>query len=52
MLERERWFRVVMGQDEVARLITPDATTTVPLPEAVSEGLSFKLGLEMSSPQT
>jgi ERCC4-related helicase len=48
MSDRERWFRIVMGQDEVARLITPDATCVVKLPDAVSEGLSFKLGLESS----
>jgi hypothetical protein len=35
-----------MGQDEVARLITPDETCAVKLPDAVSEGLSFKLGLD------
>ena len=46
MSDREQWFRVVMGQDEVARLITPDSDNTVPLPEAVSERLNFKLGLE------
>lgn len=45
MSDRERWFRVVMGQDEVARLITPDSTAFVPLPAAVAEELSFKLGL-------
>jgi ERCC4-related helicase len=46
MSDREKWFRVVMGQDEVARLITPDSSeTTIPLPNAISEELSFKLGL-------
>lgn len=45
MSDRERWFRVVMGQDEVARLISPDMASTVPLPEAVSEELGFRLGL-------
>jgi superfamily II DNA or RNA helicase len=45
MSDREQWFRIVMGQDEVARLITPEATCTVRLPEAISEGLSFKLSL-------
>jgi hypothetical protein len=45
MSDREQWFRVVMGQDEVARLITPDSTATVPLPQAISDGLSFKLDL-------
>jgi len=45
MSDRERWFRVVMGQDEVARLITPDANDAPPLPEIASEQLSFNLGL-------
>ena len=45
MSERERWFRVVMGQDEVARLITSDSSSAIPLPDAVSNELSFKLGL-------
>jgi hypothetical protein len=34
MSEREQWFRVVMGQDEVARLITPDDAPPVPLAAA------------------
>jgi hypothetical protein len=46
MTDREQWFRVVMGQDEVARLITPDSSSTTPLPVAVSDGLSFNLGLD------
>lgn len=45
MSDREQWFRVVMGQDEVARLITPDSSSAFPLPEAISEELSFELGL-------
>lgn len=45
MSDREQWFRVVMGQDEVARLITPDSSSAIPLPDAVSEDLSFDLGL-------
>lgn len=32
-----------MGQYEVAKLITPDASCSVKLPDAVSKGLSFKL---------
>lgn len=47
MSDRERWFRVVMGQDEVARLIRVDAEHGVPLPETVSRSLSFRLGLEL-----
>jgi hypothetical protein len=34
-----------MGQDEVAKLITPESNNVVPLPDAVSNELSFKLGL-------
>ena len=45
MSDREKWFRIVMGQDEVARLITEDSTSEVPVPEAISEALCFKLGL-------
>ena len=45
MSEREQWFRVVMGQDEVARLITPESTCAIHLPETVSDELSFKLGI-------
>jgi len=46
MSDRERWFRVVMGQDEVARLIKPDAEGALPLPEAVANELSFHLAAE------
>lgn len=45
MSEREKWFRVVMGEDEVARLITSDSSTAISLPRAISEDLSFKLDL-------
>ena len=45
MSHREQWFRVVMGQDEVAKLITPDTDTAVPLPNSIADELSFKLGL-------
>jgi hypothetical protein len=48
MTEREQWFRVVMGQDEVARLITPDSSSAIPLPGAIADGLSFKLGLDQT----
>ncbi|RQV93526.1 hypothetical protein EH220_08115 [bacterium] len=51
MSEREQWFRIVMGQDEVARLIAPDSSSiAIPLPDAISNELSFKLGLEGSVP--
>ena len=46
MSDREQWFRVVMGQDEVARLIAPDSSSTIRLPETISDDLSFKLGLD------
>ena len=46
MSHREQWFRVVMGQDEVARLISPDVEPAVPLPSIVSAKLSFQLGLK------
>jgi len=45
MSHREQWFRVVMGQEEVAKLITPESSTTVKLPDAVSNDLAFKLAL-------
>jgi len=45
MSDRERWFRVVMGQEAVAKLITPDSTIGPRLPEAVTTELGFKLGL-------
>ena len=47
MVDRERWFRVVMGQEEVARLIRPDAEGGLPLPEAVVNELSFHLAVEV-----
>ncbi len=50
MSDRERWFRVVMGQDEVARLITPDSNIAFPLPRIISEELSFKLDIEIKKP--
>ena len=45
MTEREQWFRVVMGQDQVARLISPDSEETIPLPRTISDELTFSLGL-------
>jgi len=45
MSDRERWFRIVMGQDEVARLITPDSDGIIPLPDAISTALTFRLDL-------
>ena len=49
MSDRERWFRVVMGQDEVAKLITPESSSAIALPEAISNELSFKLGLDAAT---
>ena len=46
MTEREQWFRVVMGQDEVARLITPDSDAVARLPKGIADELSFNLELE------
>jgi ERCC4-related helicase len=46
--DRERWFRVVMGQDEVARLITSDSGGSFPLPDGISDELSFDLGITCS----
>jgi ERCC4-related helicase len=45
MSDRERWFRVVMGQEAVAKLITPDSATAVRLPDVVANDLGFKLDL-------
>lgn len=45
MSDRERWFRVVMGQDEVAKLISEDEETRIPLPAAIADQLSFELGV-------
>jgi superfamily II DNA or RNA helicase len=49
MTDRERWFRVVMGQDEVARLITSDSSGSFPLPDAISNDLSFQLCVPSST---
>jgi ERCC4-related helicase len=48
MSDREQWFRIVMGQEDVARLITPDSTSAVPLSDAISRELSFKLNVVAS----
>ena len=49
MTEREQWFRVVMGQDEVARLITPDSNAVARLPRSIADELSFNLELDARS---
>jgi superfamily II DNA/RNA helicase len=47
MSDREHWFRIVMGQEEVAKLIPTDSEHVLPsLPEAVERDLSFHLSLE------
>jgi hypothetical protein len=46
MTDREKWFQVVMGQDAVARLITPDAEHLMPLPQAAARALGFDLALD------
>ena len=46
MTEREQWFRVVMGQDKVASLVTPDSPETIPLPRSIADELNFNLGLD------
>ena len=47
MTDREQWFRIVMGQDEVAKLIPSDDDHVRPeLPAAFSDGLTFHLGLQ------
>lgn len=45
MSERETWFKVVMGQDKVAQMITDEKAPAVPLPPAITKRLSFRLGL-------
>ena len=45
MSDREQWFRIVMGQDEVARLISPDSENALALPKVIADDLSYKLGL-------
>lgn len=46
MFDREQWFRVVMGQDEVAKLIRRDGDETLPLPKLIADDLSFDLSLK------
>ncbi|MFN2315797.1 MAG: helicase-related protein, partial [Gemmatimonadales bacterium] len=45
MTDREEWFRVVMGQKEVADLVPEDGPALIPLPEAAAAQLGFRLGL-------
>lgn len=48
MTERERWFRVVMGQEEVAKLINQSSRETIPLPESIADSLNYNLSLASS----
>lgn len=43
MSDREQWFRVVMGQDDVATLVTPEKEEIIPLPDCIANDLSFQL---------
>jgi ERCC4-related helicase len=45
MSDRERWFRVVMGQEAVSKLITAEHDGGVPLPDVISSELTFRLGI-------
>jgi len=45
MTDREQWFRVVMGQEEVANLIAVDGPSLIPFPDEAASQLSFRLGL-------
>lgn len=50
MAEREQWFQVVMGQDKVAELITPDSQIVIELPRSAAAVLSFDLSAGMGAP--
>ena len=44
VMDRERWFRVVMGDDYRTDALTTEAIASrVPLPEAAAAGLRFLL---------
>ena len=46
MTDRERWFRIVMGSEQVEDLIPPDADLTIPpTPTAFQRSLTFDLSL-------
>ena len=45
MSDREHWFRVVMGQDQVAKLIAPDSDHCLPMPAEMAESLNFQLNV-------
>jgi len=45
MIDREEWFKVVMGQKEVAELVPEDGPALLPLPAEVTAELGCRLGL-------
>lgn len=45
MTDREQWFRVVMGQDAVNKLIRPDGADGIRLPESIASALTFRLAI-------
>ena len=47
MTDRENWFRIVMGQEEVAKIIPNEGKElSLQLPRAFQENLVFKLGIK------
>jgi hypothetical protein len=47
MTDRESWFRIVMGQEEVARIIPNEEERLASKPpRAFQDDLVFKLGIE------
>jgi len=47
MSDREQWFNVVMGQDAVAKIITPDKEMVIPLPSQLEEALKYRLDIDV-----
>ena len=45
MSDREQWFRVVMGQDAVNKLIRPGGAEGIRLPESIASELTFRLAI-------
>jgi ERCC4-related helicase len=45
MTDREQWFRVVMGQTAVEKLIQPDSDPVTKLPPIIAGELSFNLAI-------
>ena len=45
-MDRERWFRVVMGENyRVDAKFTDKLSERIPFPESAAEELAFKLGV-------